>query len=122
MQKLLEEILKSFIDSFKEHPSFTMFMLLLCSGVLGYSVSVFAEKDELQSHIEIANSKFDNFDAQIRELGFGITTRGLEAEIFALEMTVERGNAVPSEKLRLKKLGAQLKEVRRVNALANEKK
>jgi len=120
--KWIEVVLSSFGQSFKEHPGLTIFVLIACAGVLGYSFQAFAEKDDLQSHIAMANSKFEDFDTQIRELGFGITTRGLEAEIFALEMTVERGNAVPSEKLRLKKLGAQLKEVRRVNALANEKK
>jgi len=121
IKNVLEVILKSLIDSFKEHPSLTMFMLLLSSGVFGYSISVFAEKDELHTYMEMTDNRFRSIDGQIRELGYGITSRGLESEIFALEMAVERGNAVTSEKLRLKKLRSQLKEVERVNALANSK-
>ena len=121
IKKLLDLILTSFSESLKEHPSFTAFVVVLSAGILAYSVTVFADKADLEAHIVQANAKFVALDGQIRELGYGIAKRGLETEIFSLETTIERGNAVPSEKLRLKKLRSELGEVHRLNNLANTK-
>jgi hypothetical protein len=108
MKFLTEACVNSFIKSFQEHPGLTLFVILATSGLLGYSLNVFADKDTLQTHIAKTNKKFQSIEMRIDQLDYAMLRRGLETEIFELERIVDRGEAREVDHKRLNQLQNQL--------------
>jgi hypothetical protein len=113
MKIVSEVFVENFAKSFREHPSLTLFVILICCGVLGYSVRSFAEKVDLNNHITESNTRFLALERKIEKMDFGILSRTLEAEIFELERIIERKEAREIDHIRLRKLKSRLKSAER---------
>lgn len=104
-------LMERFMKSFKEHPALTLFCMLLCSSVLVYSVTAFANKDELAELKTETTEKFEKIERRLDNLEFGIASRALETEIFELQRIVEHGTARELDHKRLNKLQNELKRL-----------
>lgn len=101
-------MINSFVKSFQEHPSLTSFMLIACAGLFGYSISVFAEKSELNSYVEKSEQRFNAVERRIDKLDYDILARTIEKEVFELERIVDRGEAREIDHRRLQVLKSDL--------------
>ena len=117
---MLKKAADSFIGSYKEHPELTMFVMLMCSCIMGYSVYTFAEKVTLQSHIADSEEQFKAQERHIQNVEHILKSalknqeiRDIEKEIFDLQRFIDRGDAREIDYIRLNTLKSDLGEALR---------
>lgn len=111
---------ESLVKSFNEHPALTTLMLMLAGALLGYSSYVYAEKNDLNIHIEASNAHFMAIEKQIVSLEIEVRRgnydqqlKRLEGEIFDLERIIDEGSAREADYDRLRSLESDLRKLER---------
>ena len=105
----------SFVNSYNEHPALTLFVLLACSMVAGWSSYTFAERVDLSRHIASSDKRFsaqvvrsDHLELAIQSALRDQKIRGIEYQIFDLQRIIDTGEGRTIDHKRLSVLKSDL--------------
>jgi hypothetical protein len=107
------KIIDSFASSYKEHPELTLFVLLLCTAMVGYSTMTFADKEMVETKFAAQEQAIRGLSNQLKSSMDDQKIRAIESLIFELERDIETGVARDADYSRLNTLRSDLNAVRR---------